>query len=65
MLYEVFGLDKEELTSELSTSLERAKEERDQRVEERDRRMGIQVTEEQILQTVDLKKIDLKDDKNE
>ena len=65
LLYEVFGLDKEELTSELSTSLERAKEERDQRVEERDRRMGIQVTEEQILQTVDLKKIDLKDDKDE
>jgi len=61
LLYEVFELDKEELTSEFDTSLEKAKEERDQRVEVRDQQMGIQVTEEQILQTVDLKKLDLKD----
>ena len=53
--------EKEELTSEFDASLEKAKEERDQRVEVRDRQMGIQVTEEQILQTVDLKKLDLKD----
>ena len=65
LLYEVFELDKEEIASEFSASLEKAKEQRDQRVEERDRQMGVHVTEEQILQTVDLKKIDLKGDKDE
>ena len=65
LLYEVFGLDQEDIASEFSASLERAKEKRDQRVEEKDRQMGVHVTEEQILQTVDLKKINLKDDEDE
>jgi hypothetical protein len=65
LLYEVFGLDQEDIASESSASLERAKEKRDQRVEEKDRQMGVHVTEEQILQTVDLKKINLKDDEDE
>ena len=65
LLYEVFGLDQEDIASEFSASLERAKEKRDQRVEEKDRQMGVHVTEEQILQTVDLKQINLKDDEDE
>ena len=63
VLYELFGLDREdELGEELWGSLDRAKAEQEERVQERDKAAGIDVTEAEILEKVDLKELDLEDD---
>ena len=66
VLYEIFAVDKdEEVGEEIAAALERAKDERDQRVRERDEAAGIETTEEEILQKVDLGKLDLDDEAQE
>jgi hypothetical protein len=63
VLYELFGLDSEEpIDAELDASLERAKDARDYRVRQRDRASGIELTEEEVLQKVDLEDLELEDD---
>ncbi len=63
VLYELFGLDQEaEIDDELAASLYRTKEMRDERVRERDKTAGIDITEEEILEKVDLNEPDLADD---
>ncbi len=62
VLYELFGLDREdELGEELWGSLDRAKEEQDERVRERDKAAGIDITEAEILEKVDLDQLNLED----
>ena len=62
VLYELFGLDREdELGEELWGSLDRAKEEQEERVRERDKAAGIDITETEILEKVDLDQLDLED----
>ena len=62
MLYELFGLDREdELGEELWGSLDRVKEEQEERVRERDKAAGIDITEAEILEKVDLDQLDLED----
>ncbi len=62
VLYELFGLDREdELGEELWGSLDRAKGEQEERVRERDKAAGIDITESEILEKVDLDQLDLKD----
>ena len=64
VLYELFGLDREdELGEELWGSLDRAKEEQEERVRERDKAAGIDITEAEILEKVDLDQLDLEDKK--
>ena len=64
VLYELFGLDREdELGEELWGSLDRAKEEQEERVKERDKAAGIDITEAEILEKVDLDQLDLEDKK--
>jgi hypothetical protein len=64
VLYELFGLDREdELGEELWESLDRAKEEQEERVRERDKAAGIDITEAEILEKVDLDQLDLEDKK--
>jgi hypothetical protein len=64
LLYELFGLDREdELGEELWGSLDRAKEEQEERVRERDKAAGIDITEAEILEKVDLDQLDLEDKK--
>jgi hypothetical protein len=63
LLYEMFALDKEdEVPSELERALEYAKETRAERVRERDLATGIDITEEEILEKVDLDNLDLAED---
>ena len=63
VLYELFGLDREdELGEELWGSLERAKAEREERVTERDKVAGINITEAEILEKVDLDQLNLEDE---
>ena len=63
LLYEIFGLDKEEDEAmELGAALERAKEQRDERVRERDKTAGINITDEEVLQRVDLDNLELDDE---
>ena len=60
VLYELFAVDRHfSAGEELSASLKRAKDERDERVRTRDRAAGIETTEEDILQKVDLSDLDL------
>ena len=60
VLYELFAVDKYDVVDEeLSRSLRRAKDERDERIRARDLAAGIDVTEEDILQKVDLEELDL------
>ena len=62
VLYELFGLDREdELGEELWGSLERAKGEQEERVRERDKAAGIDITETEILEKVDLDQLNLED----
>ena len=62
VLYELFGLDREdELGEEMWGSLERAKEEQEERVKERDKAAGIDITETEILEKVDLDQLNLED----
>jgi hypothetical protein len=62
VLYELFGLDREdELGEELWESLDRAKEEQEERVRERDKAAGIDITEAEILEKVDLDQLNLED----
>ena len=64
VLYELFGLDREdELGEELWGSLDRAKEEQEERVRERDKAAGIDITEAEILEKADLDQLDLEDKK--
>ncbi|MCZ6680131.1 MAG: DUF6178 family protein [Candidatus Poribacteria bacterium] len=66
VLYELFGLDREdELGEELWGSLERAKAEQEERVQERDRAAGINVTEGEVLEKVDLENLELEDDEDD
>ena len=67
LLYEIFALEtsdmeREEMDRELESTLERAKEIRDERVQERDLAAGIDITEEEIFEKVDLDDLDLEDD---
>ena len=67
LLYEIFALDKEEVEGdveemELVAALERAKEIRDARVRERDIAAGIDITEDEIFERVDLDDLDLEDE---
>ncbi len=60
VLYELFAVDRyDAVDEELSRSLRRAKDERDERVRSRDRAVGIELTEEDVLQKVDLDDLDL------
>lgn len=60
VLYELFAVDTyDSVDDELSATLSRAKDERDQRVRSRDQAAGIETTEEDILQKVDLEHLDL------
>ena len=62
VLYELFGLDREdELGEELWGSLDRAREEQEERVKERDKAAGIDITEAEILEKVDLDQLSLED----
>ena len=62
VMYELFGLDREdELGEELWGSLERAKGEQEERVRERDKAAGIDITETEILEKVDLDQLNLED----
>ena len=62
VLYELFGLDREdELGEEMWGSLERAKEEQEDRVRKRDTAAGIDITETEILEKVDLDQLNLED----
>ncbi len=62
VLYELFGLDREdELGEELWGSLERAKEEQEERVKKRDKAAGLDITETEILEKVDLDQLNLED----
>ena len=62
VLYELFGFDREdELGEELWGSLDRAKEEQEERVRERDKAAGIDITEAEILEKVDLDQLNLED----
>lgn len=62
VLYELFGLDREdELGEELWGSLDRAREEQEERVKERDKAAGIDITEAEILEKVDLDQLNLED----
>ena len=62
VLYELFGLDREdELGEELWGSLDRAKGEQEERVKERDKDAGIDITETEILEKVDLDQLNLED----
>ena len=62
VLYELFGLDREdELGEELWGSLDRAKEKQEERVKERDKAAGIDITEAEILEKVDLDQLNLED----
>ena len=62
VLYELFGLDREdELGEELWGSLDRAREEQEERVRERDKAAGVDITEAEILEKVDLDQLDLED----
>ncbi len=62
VLYELFGLDREdELGEEFWGSLDRAKEEQEERVRERDKAAGIDITEAEILEKVDLDQLNLED----
>ena len=62
VLYELFGLDREdELGEELWGSLDRAKEEQEERVRERDKAAGIDITEAEVLEKVDLDQLNLED----
>jgi hypothetical protein len=64
VLYELFGLDREdELGEELWGSLDRAKEEQEERVRERDKAAGIDITEAEILEKVDLDQLNLEGNK--
>ena len=64
VLYELFGLDRgDELGEELWGALDRAKEEQEERVRERDKAAGIDITESEILEKVDLDQLDLEDKK--
>ena len=64
VLYELFGLDRgDELGEELWGSLDRAKEEQEERVREHDKAAGIDITEAEILEKVDLDQLDLEDKK--
>ena len=64
VLYELFGLDREdELGEELWGALDRVKEEQEERVKERDKAAGIDITEAEILEKVDLDQLDLEDKK--
>ena len=63
VLYELFALDKYvSADEELSASLTRAKDERDERVRSRDQVAGIEITEEDILEKVDLGNLDLEEE---
>lgn len=65
VLYELFGLDREdELGEELWGSLERAKGEQEERVRGRDKAAGIDITETEILEKVDLDQLNLEDKEN-
>ena len=62
VLYELFGLDREdELGEELWGSLDRAREEQEERVKERDKAASIDITEAEILEKVDLDQLNLED----
>ena len=62
VLYELFGFDREdELGEELWGALDRAKEEQEERVRERDKAAGIDITEAEILEKVDLDQLNLED----
>lgn len=62
VLYELFAVDKHVSPGEeLSASLKRAKDERDERVRTRDLAAGIGITEEEVLEKVDLETLDLND----
>jgi len=64
VLYELFGLDRgDELGEELWGALDRAREEQEERVRERDKAAGIDITEAEILEKVDLDQLDLEDKK--
>ena len=66
LLYEIFGLDKEEDEAmELEATLERAKEQRDERVQQRDKAAGINITDEEVLQRVNLDNLELDDDEKD
>ncbi len=63
VLYELFGLDREdELGEELWGSLDRAKEEQEERVQERDKAGSIDITEAEVLEKVDLDQLNLEDE---
>ena len=60
VLYELFAVDKSySADEELSASLRRAKDERDERVRTRDQASGVEMTEEEVLEKVDLENLDL------
>ncbi|MDE0504409.1 MAG: hypothetical protein OXI86_10045, partial [Candidatus Poribacteria bacterium] len=65
VLYELFAVDKyDSADDELSVSLRRAKDERDERVRSRDRTAGVETTEEDVLEKVDLDNLDLEEGVN-
>ena len=62
VLYELFAVDKSySADEELSASLRRAKDERDERVRTRDQASGVGMTEEDVLEKVDLENLDLEE----
>jgi len=71
LLYELFALDEESDTAErveereLEGARERAKEMRDARVRERDIAAGIDITEDEIFEKVDLDDLDLEGDESD
>jgi hypothetical protein len=63
VLYELFALDRDDaIDFERQISIDRAKEQRDERVKKRDQSVGINVTESEVLQKVDLNDLDLDDE---
>ncbi len=60
LLNELFAVNKyDSVDEELSASLKRAKDARDERVQSRDRAVGIEMTEDDVLAKVDLENLDL------
>ncbi|MCY4402368.1 MAG: DUF6178 family protein [Candidatus Poribacteria bacterium] len=66
LLREMFAIDKEgDVDTELATALEKATTERAERVKERDRKAGIQITETDLTKQVDLDSLDLSEDEKD
>lgn len=66
LLREMFAIDKEtEVSKDLSKALEKAKAERDERIAERDRKAGINISESDLQKKVDLDSLILAEEDEE